>query len=137
MPNENDKEGQSLDPKELIPCERWGNPFLIDKDKQLSGLVCDNCIKLEQIKRALQLGIFKRVIEEENIMEDSIKEMTNSLTLSKGTFNKKFYLEKIKKRAETLWKSIELIEKIEDTNEEKFIDKYKELFEKLKNEYSS
>lgn len=135
MPNENDKEGQSLEPKELIPCERCGNPYLIDKSQQLSGNVCDNCIKLEQIKRALQLGIFERVIKEENIMEDSIKQMTNSLTMSKGSFNKEFYIEKIKKRAEALWKSIELIEKIEDTNDEKHIDDYKDLFEKLKNEY--
>jgi len=68
-------------------------------------------------------------------MEASIQEMKNSLTISKGSFNKQFYIDKIKKRAEALWKSIELIEKIEDTKEEKHIDEYKELFEKLKNEY--
>ena len=136
MPNENDKDTQSLEPKELVPCERCSNPFLVDKNQELTGLVCENCIKLEQRKRSLQLGIFKEVIESENIMEDSINEMTNSLTLSKGTFNKVFYLEKIKKRAEALWKSIELIEKIEETNDEKYIDKYKEFFEKIKREYS-
>ena len=71
------------------------------------------------------------------IKRDNWDEMKNSLTVSKGTFNKEFYLEKIKKRAETLWKSIELIEKIEDTNDEEYLDKYKDLFEKLKNEYST
>ena len=136
MPNENNKDTQSLDPKELVPCERCSNPFLIDKQQQLTGLVCENCIKLEQRKRALQLGIFEEVIASEKIMDGSIKEMTNSLTVSKGTFNKDFYIEKIKKRAQALWKSIELIEKIEETNDEKYIDEYKDIFEKLKKDYS-
>ena len=69
-------------------------------------------------------------------MENSIKEMTNSLLLSKGGFNKKFFLDEIKKRAEVLNKSIELIEKIEATNEEKYIDDYKKLFENMKKENS-
>ena len=47
------------------------------------------------------------------------------------------FLNEIKKRAEVLNKSIELIEKIEATNEEKYIDDYKKLFEKIKKEYSS
>ena len=136
MPNENDKDTQSLEPKELVPCERCTNPFLIDKHQQLTGLVCENCIKLEKRKRALQLGIFEEVIASEKIMDGSIKEMTNSLTVSKGTFNKDFYIEKIKKRAQALWKSIELIEKIEETNDEKYIDEYKDTFEKLKKDYS-
>lgn len=121
---------------ELKPCSRCGNPFLVNKDEDLKTIVCENCIKLEQRKRKLQLGVFDKVIEVENKMEASINEMKNALTLSKGTFNKQFYMDKIKKRAEALWKSIELIEKIEETKEEKYIDEYKNMFEKLKTDYS-
>ena len=120
---------------ELKPCSRCGNPFLVNKDEDLEKIVCENCIKLEQRKRELQLGVFDKIIEVESKMEASIQEMKNSLSISKGSFNKQFYLDKIKKRAEALWKSIELIGNIEDTKEEKHIDEYKELFEKLKNEY--
>ena len=129
----NDKDMPVL---ELKPCSRCGNPFLVNKDGDLKEIVCENCIKLEQRKRELQLGVFDKLIEVENKMEASINEMKNSLTLSKGAFNKQFYLNKIKKRAEALWKSIELIEKIEETKEEKYIDEYKEMFEKLQNEYN-
>ena len=122
---------------ELVPCSRCGNPFMIKKGGEKSEkLDCDNCIKLEQRKRKLQLGVFEKIIEVESEMENSIKEMTNTLTVSKGSFNKEFFLNQIKKRAEALWKSIELIGKIEDTNEEKYIDEYKEFFEKLKKEFS-
>ena len=121
---------------ELKPCSRCGNPFLVNKDEDLKKIVCENCIKLDQRKRELQLGVFDKVIEEENKMKASINEMKNTLTLSKGEFNKQFYMNKIKKRAEALWKSIELIEKIEETQEEKYIDKYKEMFEKLKTEFN-
>lgn len=121
---------------ELKPCSRCGNPFLVSKDEDLKKIVCENCIKLEQRKRELQLGVFDNVIEVENKMEASINEMKNTLTLSKGTFNKQFYMNKIKKRAEALWRSIELIEKIEETKEEKYIDEYKEMFEKLKTDFN-
>ena len=104
--------------------------------KDLTELVCENCIKLEERKRELQIGVFKEVVAVENKMEDSIREMTNSLSLSKGTFNKQFFLDEIKKRAEVLKKSIELVEKIEATNEEKFIDEYRKLFENMKKENS-
>lgn len=118
--------------KALKACEKCGNPFFVNKGIELIESVCDNCAKLEQRKRELELGVFKEVINVENLMEDSINEMTNNLTISKGKFNKKFYLEKIKKRAETLWKSVELIEKIEDSKEDKYIDEYKKFFDKLK-----
>lgn len=121
---------------ELKPCSRCGNPFLVNKDEDLKKIVCENCIKLERRKRELQLGVFDKLIEVESKMEASINEMKNTLTLSKGTFNKQFYMNKIKKRAETLWKSIELIEKIEETKEEKYIDEYKEMFEKLKKDFN-
>jgi DNA-directed RNA polymerase subunit M/transcription elongation factor TFIIS len=119
---------------ELKPCSRCGNPFMVKKGQNLTELVCDNCIKLDQRKRDLQIGVFNKVIEVENQMEDSIREMTNSLSISKGQFNKQFFLDKIKKRAEILTKSIELIEKIEETNDEKYINDYLDLFEKIKEE---
>jgi uncharacterized Zn finger protein (UPF0148 family) len=133
MQGNNDKEMPVL---VLKPCSRCGNPFMVKKGENLTELVCENCIKLEQRKRELQLGVFEKVIEVESEMEHSIKEMSNSLTASKGSFNKEFYLNQIKKRAEALWKSIELIGKIEDTNEEKYIDEYKVFFENLKKEFS-
>ena len=133
MPGNNDKEMPVL---ELRPCSRCKNPFMVEIGEDKKELVCENCIKLEQRKRELQVGVFKKVIEVKNKMENSIKEMTNSLTISKGTFNKKFYLSKIKKRAEALWKSIELVEKIEETNDEKYLNKYLDLFEKLKEDFS-
>jgi hypothetical protein len=121
---------------ELKPCSRCGNPFMVKKGQDLAELVCENCIKLDERKRELQIGVFKEVVEVENKMEDSIKQMTNSLIVSKGAFNKQFFLDKIKKRAEVLNRSIELIEKIEATNDEKYIDEYKKLFESMKKEYS-
>ena len=128
---------------ELTVCSRCKNPFFLDsKDvkkidlKPDQELVCENCIKLEERKRELQIGVFKEVVEVENKMEDSIKEMTNSLLVSRGAFNKHFFLNEIKKRAEVLNRSIELIEKIEATNDEKYIEEYKKLFEEMKKEYS-
>jgi len=121
---------------ELKTCIRCGNAFMIKKGEDLDELICDNCIKLEQRKRALQIGVMDQVIEVENKMEDSIKEMKNELTVARGTFNKQFFLEKIKRRAQCLQKSIDLIEKIEDTNEEKYIDDYKDLFQRMKKDIS-
>ncbi|MBD3212270.1 MAG: hypothetical protein GF311_06640 [Candidatus Lokiarchaeota archaeon] len=120
---------------ELIPCSRCGNPFFRDP-KSESDDVCENCIKLEQRKRQLQLGVFDKVIEVENAMEESINEMKNQLTVSRGKFNKDFFLKKIKNRSQALNKSIELIEKIEETNDEKYIEEYKALFEEMKKKYS-
>jgi len=42
------------------------------------------------------------------------------------------YYEKIKNHSDILTKSVELLEKIEETNEEKYIEEYKKLFDKLK-----
>ncbi|MFX1445095.1 MAG: hypothetical protein ACFFHV_16905 [Promethearchaeota archaeon] len=121
---------------ELKPCERCGNPFMvkIGEHKPDQEIVCDNCIKLEQRKKELMLGVFDKVIEVENKMEDSINEMKSQLNVTKGTFNKQFFLNQIKRRAETLSKSIELVEKIEKTNDEKFIEEYVSMFEKIKKE---
>jgi DNA-directed RNA polymerase subunit M/transcription elongation factor TFIIS len=121
---------------ELKTCVRCENAFMVKKGEESNELVCENCIKLEQRKRELQIGVLNQVIEVENKMENSIKEMKNQLTVTKGTFNKQFFLEKIKRRSQCLQKSIELIEKIEDTNEEKYIDEYKDLFSRMKREIS-
>lgn len=133
MPSHDDNSDFVL---ELKPCDRCGNPFMvkIGKLKPDQELVCDNCIKLEQRKKELMLGVFDKVIEVENKMQNSINEMKAQLNVAKGTFNKQFFLNQIKRRADTLKKSIELVEKIEQTNEEKFIDEYVNLFEKLKRE---
>jgi len=121
---------------ELKPCIRCGNAFMIKQGEELDELVCENCIKIEQRKRALQLGVLDQVIEVENKMEDSINQMKTELTDGRGPFNKHFFLEKIKKRAQCLQKSIELVEKIEETNDEKYIEEYKSLFHKMKKEIS-
>lgn len=78
------------------------------------------------------LGVFEKVIEVENKMEQSINQMKAQLNVSKGKFNKEFFMNHIKRRADSLKKSIELVEKIEETNDEKYIDEYINLFEKLK-----
>jgi len=128
--NENDSSKLSL---ELIACSRCGNPFFRDP-KAEGEIVCENCLKLEKRKRELQLGVFDEVLEVENAMEESIKEMKNQLTVVRGKFNKDFFLKKIKNRSDALSKSIELIEKIEETNDEKYVEEYKALFEKMKKE---
>jgi len=121
---------------ELRPCNRCGNAFMVKKGeiKPDHELVCNNCIKLEERKKTLMLGVFDKVIEIESKMEDSINEMKSQLNVAKGKFNKQFFLKQIKQRAETLKKSIELVEKIEETNDEKFIDEYVNLFENIKKE---
>lgn len=121
---------------ELKSCSRCGNAFMIKKGDELLELVCDNCIKLEQRKRELQIGVLENVITMENKMEDSINEMKNQLTVHRAGFNKQFFLDKIKTRTQALMKSIELIEKIEDSNDEKFLEEYKNLFNKMKSESS-
>ena len=121
---------------ELKPCDRCGNPFMvkIGELKSNQEIVCENCIKLEQRKKELMLGVFDKVIEVENKMESSINEMKAQLNVAKGTFNKQFFMSQIKRRADALKKSIELVEQIDATNDEKFIDDYMRLFEKLKHE---
>jgi hypothetical protein len=133
MPNTNQEDDSKL-LLELVACSKCGNPFMKSPDEE--EFVCENCIKLDKRKRELQLGVFDKVIEVENKMEDSINEMKNQLTLAKGKFNKDFFFEKIKRRSEALKESIELIEKIEESNDEEYIEKYKSLFEKMKKNYS-
>ena len=115
----------------LIPCTRCGNPFMVKKDQKSSGeIICENCLKLEQRKKQLTTS----VIESQNEIKTSIKEYENQLELAETSETKKIYYEKIKKQSEILTKSVELLKKIEETNDEKYIEEYKKLFEKLKNQ---
>ncbi|MHA1274811.1 MAG: hypothetical protein ACTSQS_15420, partial [Promethearchaeota archaeon] len=74
------------------------------------------------------------VMETQKKIEESIKEMKNNLLISKAQFNKQAFLEKIRKRSQMLTKSIELLQKIESSNDEKYLEEYKKLFEKMKRE---
>ncbi len=132
-PRENEKDNSKL-LLELVNCSRCGNAFMRDPEDR-KNTICENCIKLEKRKRELQLGLFDKVIEVENKMEDSINEMKNQLTMTKGKFNKNYFLNEIKKRSENLKKSIELVEKIEDTNDEEYIEEYKKLFDEMKKDF--
>ncbi|MFX0155969.1 MAG: hypothetical protein ACFE9Q_15710 [Candidatus Hodarchaeota archaeon] len=115
----------------LVPCTRCGNPFMIKNEQKVSGtIVCDNCIKLEQRKKQLASS----VIESQNEIKISIKEYENKLETAETQDIKQMFYDKIKKQSEILTKSVKLLKKIEETNDEKYIEEYKKLFEKLKNE---
>ena len=115
---------------ELLSCSRCGNAFMIQKGQKSSqDLVCDNCIKLEQRKKILS----DSVIESQKETETNIKEFKNQLRSAKSQQIKQLYFDKIKEESDYLSKSIELLKKIEETNDEKYIEEYKKLFEKLKN----
>jgi len=117
----------------LVPCARCGNPFMIKSDQLKSGeLICDNCVKLEQRKKQLASS----VIESQKKIKTSIKEYEDKLKLEDSQEQKIIFYEKIKKQSEILTKSIVLLKKIEKTNDEKYIEEYKQLFEKLKKESS-
>lgn len=123
---------------ELVACDRCKNPFMMQKGEKLrkqennEEIVCENCIKLEQRKKKL----VSSVVESQNEIKTSIKEYESQLELEKLHENKKIYYEKIKKQSEILTKSVELLKKIEETNDKKYIEEYKKLFEKMKKESS-
>ena len=127
---------------ELVACERCKNPFMMKKGekirKQEKGeeIVCENCLKLEMRKKQLELGVINNVIESHKEIEASILQVKDKIDISKSNFNKQYFLEKIKKKAQRLAKSIELLQKIDESHEEKYIDEYKKLFEELKDENS-
>lgn len=103
----------------LVPCSRCGNPFMIKKDQKSSGeIICDNCIKLEQRKKQLASS----VLESQKEIKTSIKEYENQLESADSQDTKKAYYEKIKKQSEILTKSVELLKKIEETNDENYIE---------------
>jgi hypothetical protein len=95
-------------------------------------LVCDNCIRLKQRKKQLT----ESVKESQKEIESSIKGYKNSLRVAKSQTTKQIYFDKIKKTSKTLNKSVELLKKIEETNDEKYIKEYKKLFDKMKKEYA-
>ena len=114
----------------LVACSRCGNAFMTDDVKRESkNLVCDNCIKLEQRKKSLS----DSVMESQKETETNIKEFKTQLRSAKSQQIKQLYFDKIKEESDYLSKSIELLKKIEETNDEKYIEEYKKLFEKLKN----
>jgi hypothetical protein len=118
---------------ELVPCSRCGNPFMKPKDKKSAEeLVCDNCIKLEQRKKQLT----DSVIDVQKDIESSIKDFKNQLRMAKSQKTKEIFFDKIKERSKLLSRSVALLKKIDETNDEKYIEEYKELFERLKQEYS-
>ena len=98
------------------------------KQEHNEEIVCENCIKLEQRKKLLA----NSVLESQKEIKNSIKEYENQLESANSQDTKKIYFEKIKKQSEILTKSIKLLKKIEETNDEKYIEEYKLLFEKLK-----
>ena len=115
----------------LVACSRCGNAFMINEIKKESkNIVCDNCIKLEQRKKLLS----DSVIESQKETETNIKEFKNQLRVAKSQQIKQLYFDKLKEESDYLLKSIELLKKIEETNDEKYIEEYKKLFEKLKNQ---
>ena len=129
MPDSNDKKFVL----ELVPCSRCGNPFMKPKDKSnLEELVCDNCIKLEQRKKQLT----NSVKDVQKDIETSIKDFKNQLRLAKSQKTKEMYFDKIKERSKLLSRSVELLKKIDETKDEKYIEEYKKLYERLKQEYS-
>jgi len=127
---------------ELVACDRCKNPFMMKKGEKLrkqenkEEIVCENCIKLEERKKQLELGVINNVIESHKEIEASILEVKNKINIPKTEFNKQQFLERIKKRSQALIKSIELLQRIDESNEEKYIEDYRKLFEKLKEDLS-
>ncbi|MFX1570948.1 MAG: hypothetical protein ACFFCV_21625 [Promethearchaeota archaeon] len=133
-----DSNSNKLTDLELIACDRCKNPFMIPKGEKLrkkqnnEEIVCENCIKLEERKKLLTSS----VIESQKEIEISIKEIKNKIETAPTQDIKNTFYEKIKRQSEILTKSLELLKKIEETNDEKYIEEYKKLFEKLKKQAS-
>ena len=121
---------------ELVACDRCKNPFMMQKGERIrkqerkEEIVCENCIKLVERKIKLTSSVAKSQEE----IKNSIKEYEHQLELEKSQEKKNLFYDKIKKQSEILTKSIELLKKIEETNDEDYIEEYKKLFEKLKKE---
>ena len=129
MPDSNDKKFVL----ELVPCSRCGNPFMKPKGiKMPEDFICDNCIKLERRKKQLT----ESVIDVQKDIETSIKDFKNNLRLAKSQKTKEMYFDKIKDRSKLLSRSVELLKKIAETNDEKYIEEYKKLYERLKQDFS-
>ena len=129
MPNSDDKNFVL----ELVPCSRCGNPFMKPKGTKPSDeMVCENCIKLEERKKQLS----ESVKDVQKDIESSIKDFKNQLRLAKSQKTKELYFDKIKDRSKLLSRSVELLKKIAETNDEKYIEEYKALYERLKQDYT-
>ncbi|MBN1800456.1 MAG: hypothetical protein JW891_03065 [Candidatus Lokiarchaeota archaeon] len=120
----NDKNGNLLG--ELKACIKCKNPFMAKQKQQ----VCDNCIKLEKLKQELSQGVNSWKIK----LEGSIKEMETEVKQIQS--KKEIFLERIKKRSALVNKSIDLLKKINESQDEKYIEEYKALFEEMKKEGS-
>jgi len=86
--------------------------------------------RLEQRKKILS----DSVIESQKETETNIKEFKSQLRSAKSQQIKQLYFDKIKEESDYLSKSVELLKKIKETNDEKYIEEYKKLFEKMKNQ---
>ena len=128
---ENEKKSNLLG--ELVVCSRCRNPFM-GKPMEGQELVCDNCIKLEVRKKELELGVLDNVIESNKQMDKCIIKMKDSLSVEEQKFSKQDFLNSIKKRAQTLTKSIDLLEKIDETQDEAYIEEYKKMFLDMRKE---
>jgi len=136
MPNPNESKLGSM---ELVSCDRCKNPFMMKRDEKLQKqqdkeeIVCENCYKLEERKKQLEIRVFNRVVESQKEIKATIQEGKKGFDVApQAPFNKQKYLENIRKKALSLTKSIELLQKIDNSKEEKFLDEYKKLFEKMK-----
>ena len=116
---------------ELISCSRCGNAFMRSPGNP-ENTICENCIQLEKRKKELE----KDISEVQHKIEDKINKMKTELTQAPKKYDKQYFIDKIKHGSDTLKKSIELLKKIEDTNDEKYIEEYQKLFDKLKKDYS-
>ena len=87
---------------ELVACDRCKNPFMMKKGEKLrkqennEEIVCENCTKLEERKKKLELGVLNNVIESHKVIEASILEVKDNIDISKAEFNKQQFLERIK-----------------------------------------
>ena len=121
MPN-NENKGSLLG--ELKACEKCKNAFMAKPGET----VCPNCIALEKLKKELSRGVNKWKKE----LEGSIKEMKHQVEEIQS--KKEMYLQRIRNRSALVKESINLLKKIDETQDEKYIDEYKALFEKMKNQ---
>ena len=119
MPD-NDNKGSLLG--ELKACEKCNNAFMAKPGES----VCPNCIALEKIKKELSRG----VNEWKRELEGSIKEMKHQVEEIQS--KKELYLQRIKNRSSLVKESIDLLKKIDETQDEKYIEEYKALFERMK-----
>ncbi|MBY9007919.1 MAG: hypothetical protein KGD63_14350 [Candidatus Lokiarchaeota archaeon] len=114
---------------ELIPCSRCGNAFMRSPGKDEN--ICENCRKLEIRKKSLE----KEIFDVQHKIEDKIIDLKTELSHQDEKYNKQYFVDRIKFGSNALKKSIELLKKIEETNDEKYIEEYQKLFEKIKNDY--